>query len=240
MTFGYYSAVKMSLQSLLIWLHSEALFSLRPCKWKCIFIRYYLLWGWVININIIMLQWNVFFKLSYNDFAYPKGNGKSLSSMKSTAFVLLLTWYKDRFTLNLRAVGADEPKLPRRECNYNVLRFLTSCVWVMGRNLNNPSFSYLERAALCAHSISRSFHVAMEEEVSTDCKRTSYPQAYYSSSLEENVTGICWELSYLHFKLNDVFYGNIQIWSAHLAQREIFTADQKRRAFHASYSLLWR
>lgn len=65
-------------------------------------------------------------------------------------------WTKDGFTLNLGAVGADEPKLPRWECNYNVLRFLTSCVWVMGCNLNNLSLSYRERAALCAYSISQS------------------------------------------------------------------------------------
>lgn len=97
--------------------------------------KYYMLWGWVINTKTIMLQRNVSLNFLRVTLHTPRGSESHWAVWNSQRFSSsILTWSQDRFTLNLGAVGADEPKLPRWEFNYNVLRFLTSRVWVMGWN----------------------------------------------------------------------------------------------------------
>lgn len=99
---------------------------------------------------------------------------------------------------------AEAPPTPRWECNYNVLRFLTSCVWVMGWNLNNLSFTYLHSREYPSRRQGRRGEYLLEEAESS-----SRPLL---TLFEENVVGFCSDLFLFALQTKTSFYSRTEIY----------------------------
>lgn len=124
-------------------------------------MQYYMLWGGVINTKMIMLQWNISLNFLRMTLHTPRGTESHWALWNSQRLSFYQPGLWGWFHFEPQSCGCWWwARAPRWECNYNVLPFLTSCVWVMGCNLNNLSFSYLQRAVLCAHLISQSFFMS--------------------------------------------------------------------------------